>query len=116
MTVAHIRTVAFEGVEARDVDVQVHIGDSGGGQFAIVGLADKAVAESRERVRAALAAIGLALPFKRITVNLAPADVPKEARITIFPSRWDCSPRWAWCRPAKWRAISHWASSRSTAR
>jgi magnesium chelatase family protein len=78
MTVAHIRTVAFEGVEARDVDVQVHIGDSGGGQFTIVGLADKAVAESRERVRAALAAIGLALPFKRITVNLAPADLPKE--------------------------------------
>ena len=48
------------------------------GQFNIVGLADKAVAESRERVRAALAAIGLALPFKRITVNLAPADLPKE--------------------------------------
>jgi Subunit ChlI of Mg-chelatase len=60
------------------VDVQVHVGESGGGQFNIVGLADKAVAESRERVRAALAAIGLALPFKRITVNLAPADLPKE--------------------------------------
>jgi magnesium chelatase family protein len=56
----------------------VHVGESGGGQFNIVGLADKAVAESRERVRAALAAIGLALPFKRITVNLAPADLPKE--------------------------------------
>jgi magnesium chelatase family protein len=78
MTVAHIFTVAFQGIEARDVDVQVHIGDSGGGQFNVVGLADKAVAESRERVRAALAAIGLALPFKRITVNLAPADLPKE--------------------------------------
>ena len=73
MTVAHIYTVAFQGIEAREVDVQVHIGDSGGGQFNIVGLADKAVAESRERVRAALAAIGLALPFKRIPVNLAPA-------------------------------------------
>ena len=78
MTVAHIYTVAFQGVEAREVDVQVHVGDSGGGQFNIVGLADKAVAESRERVRAALAAIGLALPLKRITVNLAPADLPKE--------------------------------------
>jgi magnesium chelatase family protein len=78
MTVAHIYTVAFQGIEAREVDVQVHVGDSGGGQFNIVGLADKAVAESRERVRAALAAIGLALPFKRITVNLAPADLPKE--------------------------------------
>jgi magnesium chelatase family protein len=60
------------------VDVQVHIADSGAGQFNVVGLADKAVAESRERVRAALSAIGLALPFNRITVNLAPADLPKE--------------------------------------
>ncbi len=50
MTVAHIYTVAFQGVEAREVDVQVHVGDSGGGQFNIVGLADKAVAESSERV------------------------------------------------------------------
>src|SRR3984957_18379145 len=78
MTVAHIYTVAFQGIEAREVDVQVHVGESGGGQFNVVGLADKAVAESRERVRAALTAIGLALPFKRITVNLAPADLPKE--------------------------------------
>ena len=78
MTVAHIYTVAFQGIEAKPVDVQVHIADGGGGQFTVVGLADKAVAESRERVRAALSAIGLALPFKRITVNLAPADMPKE--------------------------------------
>lgn len=78
MTVAHVYTVAFQGIDAREVDVQVHIADSGGGQFNVVGLADKAVAESRERVRAALSAIGLALPFKRITVNLAPADLPKE--------------------------------------
>ncbi|HWA91563.1 MAG TPA: YifB family Mg chelatase-like AAA ATPase [Rhizomicrobium sp.] len=78
MTVAHVYTVAFIGIEAREVDVQVHIGDGAGGQFNIVGLADKAVAESRERVRAALGAIGLAMPFKRVTVNLAPADLPKE--------------------------------------
>jgi magnesium chelatase family protein len=80
MTVAHVYTVAFEGVEAREVDVQVHIGDAGSVQnpFNVVGLGDKAVGESRERVRAALAAIGLALPFRRITVNLAPADLPKE--------------------------------------
>ena len=78
MTVAHIYTVSFQGIEAREVDVQVHIGEGGGGQFNIVGLADKAVAESKERVRAALTAIGLALPYKRITVNLAPADLPKE--------------------------------------
>lgn len=77
MTLAHVYTVAFEGIEAREVDVQVHIADGIVG-FSVVGLADKAVAESRERVRAALSAIGLALPPKRITVNLAPADVPKE--------------------------------------
>jgi magnesium chelatase family protein len=78
MAIAHIYTVAFQGIEARPVDVQVHVADSGSGQFTIVGLADKAVAESRERVRAALSAIGLAMPFQRVTVNLAPADLPKE--------------------------------------
>ena len=78
MTLAHVYTVAFQGIEAREVDVQVHIGEGSGGIFNVVGLADKAVGESRERVRAALYAIGLALPYKRITVNLAPADLPKE--------------------------------------
>ena len=78
MTVAHVYTVAFQGIDAREVDVQVHIGEGGNGLVTIVGLADKAVAESRERVRSALSAIGLAVPFKRITVNLAPADLPKE--------------------------------------
>jgi magnesium chelatase family protein len=74
---ARVTKVAFEGIEARGVDVQVQIGP-GLPAFTIVGLADKAVAESRERVRGALNAIGLALPPKRITVNLAPADLPKE--------------------------------------
>ena len=79
MTVAHVFTVAFAGIEARTVDVQVHMAESGAReQIAIVGLPDKAVAESRERVRAALHAVGLALPLKRITVNLSPADLPKE--------------------------------------
>jgi magnesium chelatase family protein len=78
MTVAHVYTVAFQGIEAREVDVQVHVGETGGGQFNLVGLADKAIAESKERVRAALGAIGLAMPYQRVTVNLAPADLPKE--------------------------------------
>src|SRR5476649_242886 len=85
MTVAHVYTVAFQGIEAREVDVQVHVGECGNGLFNVVGLADKAVAESRERVRAALTAIGLALPFKRITVNLAPADLPKEGSHYALP-------------------------------
>lgn len=75
--VARIQTVAFQGIDVLPVDVQVQIA-SGLPAFAVVGLADKAVAESRERVRAALGAIGLGLPPKRITVNLAPADLPKE--------------------------------------
>jgi magnesium chelatase family protein len=75
--VARVRTVAFHGVEVIEVDTQVTIA-SGLPAFTVVGLPDKAVAESRERVRAALAALGLALPPKRITVNLAPADVAKE--------------------------------------
>ncbi|MBZ6378265.1 AAA family ATPase [Pacificimonas flava] len=75
--VSHVTTVAFLGLEARTVDVQVQIA-KGSSKFTIVGLADKAVAESQERVRAALSGIGLALPFQRITVNLSPADLPKE--------------------------------------
>ena len=75
--IARVATVAFLGIEALPVDVQVQI-SSGVVAFTVVGLGDKAVAESRERVRAALNACGLALPAKRITVNLAPADLPKE--------------------------------------
>ena len=77
MTVTRVSTVAFEGIEAREVDVQVQI-TSGGNKMMIVGLPDKAVAESQERVKSALHAIGLALPPKRVVVNLAPADLPKE--------------------------------------
>src|SRR5580700_4861739 len=75
--VQRVSTVAFEGIEARAVDVQVLVAP-GLPAFAIVGLPDKAVSEARERVRSALIAIGLALPYQRITVNLAPADLPKE--------------------------------------
>ncbi len=75
--IQRVATVAFEGVEARPVDVQVHVA-AGLPAFTIVGLPDKAVTEAKERVRAALIASGLALPARRITVNLAPADLPKE--------------------------------------
>ncbi len=74
---AKINTIAFQGVDVRPVDVQVQI-SNGLPNFTIVGLPDKAVAESKERVRAALHALGIALPPKRLTVNLAPADVNKE--------------------------------------
>ena len=75
--VARVNTVAFHGIEVLDIDVQVHM-SSGLPAFALVGLPDKAVGESRERVRAALSAMGLALPSGRIVINLAPADVLKE--------------------------------------
>ncbi|WP_431861751.1 YifB family Mg chelatase-like AAA ATPase [Azospirillum sp.] len=75
--VARVRTVAFQGIEVMDIDVQVQM-SSGVVAFTVVGLPDKAVGESRERVRAALHALGLSLPAKRITVNMAPADVLKE--------------------------------------
>ncbi len=77
MTIARIQSFAFSGIDAVPVEIQVQI--SGGlPAFLIVGLADKAVGEARERVRAALTAMGLALPPKRVLINLAPADLQKE--------------------------------------
>ncbi|RID90558.1 ATP-binding protein [Gemmobacter lutimaris] len=75
--VARTFTVAFEGVEARMVEVQCAVA-AGLPSFSVVGLPDKAVSEAKERVRAALATMSIALPSKRITVNLSPADLPKE--------------------------------------
>jgi magnesium chelatase family protein len=75
--VARAFTVAFEGVEARLVEVQCAVA-AGMPHFSVVGLPDKAVTEAKERVKAALNALSIALPSKRITVNLAPADLPKE--------------------------------------
>ncbi len=75
--VARVNTIAFQGIEGVPVDVQVMVAPGKLG-MQIVGLPDKALAESRERVQAALHASGLSLPPKRITVNLAPADLPKE--------------------------------------
>ena len=74
---AHINTITFNGLETLPVDLQVQI-SSGLPNFTIVGLPDKAIAESRERVRSAIQSLGLSLPAKRITINLAPADLLKE--------------------------------------
>lgn len=75
--VAKIKTFSFSGVEVAHVDVQVKI-SPGAPSFTIVGLPDKAVGESKERVRAAISSTGLSWPYKKITVNLAPADLQKE--------------------------------------
>jgi magnesium chelatase family protein len=82
---ARIKTFVFSGLEAVDVDVQVRVLSGGMVVFNIVGLADKAVAESKERIRAAIASMGLALPARRITVNLAPADLSKEGSHLDLP-------------------------------
>lgn len=74
---AHVNTIAFNGLDTLDVDLQLQI-SSGIPAFNIVGLPDKTIAESKERVRAALNSIGLELPAKRIIINLAPADLLKE--------------------------------------
>ncbi|MGJ8546417.1 MAG: YifB family Mg chelatase-like AAA ATPase [Sulfitobacter sp.] len=77
-------TVAFQGVEARIVEVQCAV-TAGLPSFSIVGLPDKAVSEARERVRAALFAMSISLPSKRVTINLSPADLPKEGSHLDLP-------------------------------
>ena len=74
---ARVNTIAFNGLSVLDVDLQLQI-SSGLPAFNIVGLPDKTIAESKERVRAALNTMGVELPAKRITINLAPADLLKE--------------------------------------
>jgi magnesium chelatase family protein len=74
MTIASVQSLAFSGIDAVPVEVQVQI-SSGLPAFLVVGLPDKAVGEARERMRAALTAMGLALPPKRVLINLAPADL-----------------------------------------
>ena len=76
--IAQINTVAFLGIEVRKIEIQVHIATGGLPSFNIVGLPDKTVAESKERVRAAFSSIALGIPPKRITINMSPADILKE--------------------------------------
>src|SRR5437870_7228794 len=112
--VQRVATVAFEGIEARAVDVQVQAAP-GLPAFNVVGLPDKAVSEARERVRAALVASGLALPARRITVNLAPADLPKEGShydLPIALGLMGLAPFPLTRSPA----LPFWANSASTAR
>ncbi|MCC8415826.1 MAG: YifB family Mg chelatase-like AAA ATPase [Rickettsia endosymbiont of Gnoriste bilineata] len=75
--IVHLGSLTFSGIDIIDVDLQVQI-SPGIPNFTIVGLADKTIGESKERVRAALSSIGLALPAKKILINLAPADLVKE--------------------------------------
>jgi magnesium chelatase family protein len=111
---ATVATVAYLGLEARAVEVQVQL-TSGVPKFTIVGLPDKAVAESRERVRAALASIGLALPPKVITINLSPADLPKEGSHYDLPIALGLLAAIGATDAELCRIMWPWASSASTA-
>ncbi len=84
MSVSSVSTIAFQGVNVVEVEVQAHVG-KGLPAFHIVGLADKAVAESKERIKSALQSIGLALPAKRIVINMSPADIQKEGNHYDLP-------------------------------
>ena len=75
--VAQINTITFHGIDPINVNIQAHF-SPGMPAFSLVGLPDKTIAESKERIRAALHSIGLMLPSQRITVNLSPADLVKE--------------------------------------
>ena len=92
--VAVVSTVAYLGLEARAVEVQCQLA-AGLPKFHVVGLPDKAVGESRQRVHAALAAMGLSLPPKIITINLSPADLPKEGSHYDLPIALALLRRWA---------------------
>lgn len=108
--IATVSTVAYLGLEARGVEVQCQM-VAGLPNLIVVGLADKAVSESKERVRNAIAAIGLALPPKRVTVNLSPADLPKEGSHYDLPIALAVlGARWAWSMPRRWRIMSWWVS------
>ncbi len=113
--VQRVTTVAFEGIEVRPVDVQVQVAP-GMPAFTIVGLPDKAVSEARERVRSAMIASGLALPARRITINLAPADLPKEGSHYDLPIALGLMAAIGAIPHDALSGFGSWASSASTAR
>lgn len=113
--VSRAYTVAFQGVDARIVEVQCAV-TAGLPGFSIVGLADKAVSEARDRVRTALSALAIALPSKRITVNLSPPTCLRKAAISTCPSRWRCSRPLISCRMTSHKMWWPWESFRSTGR
>ncbi|OQY31728.1 MAG: hypothetical protein B6241_13275 [Spirochaetaceae bacterium 4572_59] len=80
-----VSSVSFSGLNTIKIDVEVNIADKGLPSFDLVGMPNKAVGESRERVRTALVNGGYSFPLRRITVNLAPGDVPKDGAFYDFP-------------------------------
>jgi len=90
MSLAVLKSRALAGLSAPEVAVEVHLAN-GLPSFTLVGLPETEVKEARDRVRAALQNSGFEFPAKRITVNLAPADLPicrKNPAASICPSPW----------------------------
>lgn len=80
-----VQSAANSGLDTIGIDVEVYVAQRGLPGFEIVGLPDKAVAESRERVKGAIQSSGIEFPNKKITINLAPADIPKEGSVYDLP-------------------------------
>src|SRR3989344_3775332 len=83
--IAKVTSAAVLGLDAIPIEIEVDVQGQGLPSFTIVGLPDKAVEEARERVRSAVKNSGFDFPAKRITVNLAPADLPKEGSSYDLP-------------------------------
>jgi magnesium chelatase family protein len=110
MSVAVVYSRAQVGIEAPLVTIEVHLSNGLPG-LSIVGLPEAAVKESKDRVRSALLNSQFEFPLRRITINLAPADLPRKAGASIWPSRWASWPRpassmwppaWGWSSWASW--------------
>ena len=82
---ASTNSVALVGVEARTVSVEAHVGGGEKGRLNVVGLPDTAVREAKDRVLAAMAVSGYRFPPRSVTVNLAPADLPKSGSAYDLP-------------------------------
>src|SRR5450830_1553575 len=111
MSLAVLRSRALSGIDAPAVSVEVHLAN-GLPSFTIVGLPDTEVKESKDRVRAAIQNSRFEFPARRITVNLAPADLPKES------GRFDLAIALgilAACLPMRWMAMNSPANCRSQA-
>ena len=80
-----VKSISISGLKTIGIDVEVNVANRGLPSFDIVGLASKAVAESKERVKAAIVNSGIEFPVKKITINLAPADVPKQGSCYDLP-------------------------------
>jgi hypothetical protein len=104
---------AIQGISATTITIEVNVDQ--GIQFSMVGLPDNAVRESHQRIEAALINIGYKIPHKKVTINMAPADIRKEDLHTIFLSQLEYWRLLNSCKPGCSKNISSWVNCRSMA-